>query len=84
MRTTLSLDDDVAAMLNRLQKASGSTPKEVVNTALREGLGRMNQAAAKDKRFKTSAVLLGRCKVPNLDDIGEVLAFGEGASRESS
>jgi hypothetical protein len=78
MRTTLSLDDDVAAMLNRLQKSSESSFKELVNTALREGLGRMNQPSAKNKTFKTSAVSLGQCKFPNLDDIAEVLAFGEG------
>lgn len=78
MRTTLSLDDDVAALLNQLQKSSNATFKEVVNAALREGLGRMNQPAAKNKPFKTSAVSLGRCKLPNLDDVAEVLAFGEG------
>ena len=41
MRTTLSLDDDVAALLERVRKAKDASLKEVVNAALREGLVRM-------------------------------------------
>lgn len=35
MRTTLSLDDDVAALLEQLRKASAATFKQVLNDALR-------------------------------------------------
>jgi hypothetical protein len=38
MRTTLTLDDDVAAMLHRVAKERGISFKEAVNTALRAGL----------------------------------------------
>jgi hypothetical protein len=31
-----------------------------------------------DGDFETSVVSLGDCRLPNLDDIAEVLAFGEG------
>jgi hypothetical protein len=38
MRTTLTLDDDVAAMLQQLRKARGDNFKALVNEALRAGL----------------------------------------------
>ena len=36
MRTTLSLDDDVAALLEKVRKAKDASLKEVVNAALRD------------------------------------------------
>lgn len=39
MRTTLTLDDDVAAALKRAARSSGRTFKEIVNDGLRVGLG---------------------------------------------
>ncbi len=38
MRTTLSLDDDVAQLLNKEVRRSGDSFKEVVNRFLRMGL----------------------------------------------
>jgi uncharacterized Fe-S cluster-containing radical SAM superfamily enzyme len=38
MRTTLTIDDDVAAILERERKRKGLTFKEFVNAALRRGL----------------------------------------------
>jgi hypothetical protein len=38
MRTTLSLDDDLAETLNRKARHSGRSFKEVVNVAIRRGL----------------------------------------------
>jgi hypothetical protein len=38
MRTTLSLADDLAAILNRKARHSGRSFKEVVNAAIRRGL----------------------------------------------
>jgi hypothetical protein len=38
MRTTLSLDDDVAQLLNKEVRRSGGSFKEVVNRFLRMGL----------------------------------------------
>ena len=42
MRTTLSLDDDVAAELERVRQQRGVRFKEVVNDALRRGLRDMS------------------------------------------
>lgn len=38
MRTTLTLDDDVAAKIERLRKTRDQSLKDLVNDALREGL----------------------------------------------
>jgi hypothetical protein len=38
MRTTLTLDDDVAAMLQRRARLTGLPFKQVVNDAIRDGL----------------------------------------------
>jgi hypothetical protein len=80
MRTTLTLDDDVAAMLQRVQKKTDATLKDVVNEALRRGLEEMSHPAVAKPRFVTRAVDLGRCYFPNLDNTWEVLAEAEGES----
>jgi hypothetical protein len=78
MRTTLSLDDDVAALLRRVLKARKASLKVVVNQALREGLRRMTEPTARRRPYRTRAVSLGRCLVDNVDDVAEVLAHAEG------
>ena len=81
MRTTLSLDKDVAAAIERLRKARKATLKEVVNEALRRGLGQMASPPAAPRRpFRTRGVSLGRCLVGNVDNVSEVLAVAEGES----
>ena len=79
MRTTLSLDKDVAAALERLRKARNAGLKELVNEALRRGLGQMTAPPAPPRRpFRTRTVSLGRCLVGNVDNVSEVLAVSEG------
>ena len=46
MRTTLTLDDDVAAKLKSLTRRSGASFKDVVNDTLRRGLARASRAPA--------------------------------------
>ena len=41
MRTTLTLDPDVASLAQRLQRARGQSFKAIVNEALRSGLRAM-------------------------------------------
>ena len=72
MRTTLSLDDDVSALLEKIRKARGASFKQIVNEALREGLTRLS-TPVKTKPFRTQAMDLGTCYYPNLDNIWEVL-----------
>ena len=78
MRTTLSLDDDVAILLEQVRKATGTGLKDVVNKALREGLLGMVQPPTSRIPFRTEAVSLGRCYLPSLDDVADVLASAEG------
>jgi len=77
MRTTLSLDDDVAAALERLRKGRDASLKEVVNEALRRGLRQMDRKQRRS-RFRTRTVDLGRCRIGSLDDVAEALALAEG------
>ena len=72
MRTTLSLDDDVAALLEQMRKARDTTFKQMVNDALREGLARLS-SPAKTQPFRTQSVDLGHCYYPNLDNVWDVL-----------
>lgn len=50
MRTTLTLDDDLAAELNRTARLSGRSFKEVVNAVIRQGLSAGAQPSAAEYR----------------------------------
>jgi len=79
MRTTLTLDKDVSAALERLRKARRASLKQIVNDALRQGLGQLSSPPPLPRRpFHTKAVSLGRCLVGNVDNVAEVLAVAEG------
>ena len=79
MRTTLTLDKDVAAMLERMRRARKASLKQVVNEALRQGLARMTAPPpAPGKPFRTDTLPVGRCLVGNVDNVAEVLAVAEG------
>ena len=80
MRTTLTLDDDVAAALERLRSTSKTSLKELVNQALREGLRQMGARRKRRELFRTHAVSLGRPLTGSLDNVAEVLAVAEGES----
>jgi hypothetical protein len=51
VRTTLSLDDDVANLLQKEIRRSGEPMKQAVNRLLRSGLAQAS-APAKPKRFR--------------------------------
>lgn len=78
MRTTLTLDDDVAAALKRLRKSRDLSLKELVNEILRQGLREGNNPPKQQKRYRTRVVNLGPSKIGSLDKISEVLAIIEG------
>ena len=78
MRTTLTLDADVAALLRRMQETHGGSFKAVVNDALRQGLRQMVAPPDPPIHYRTPVVDLGRCLVGSLDDVAEVLAVAEG------
>jgi hypothetical protein len=78
VRTTLTLDDDVARLLERARKRRGTSLKQIVNEALREGLARLEAPPSPRKRHATKAVSLGRCLLDNVDDVAEALAAADG------
>jgi len=78
MRRTLTLDEDVAAILERLRKSRDASLKDLVNEALRRGLKDMTGRTKRRERLQTRSVALGRLRIPSLDNIGEALAIAEG------
>jgi hypothetical protein len=78
MRTTLTLDDDVAAMLRRAQQLRKAGLKQLVNEGLREGLARMMAPETRRKPYRVKPMDLGRCRLAALDNIAEALALSEG------
>jgi hypothetical protein len=78
MRTTLTIDDDVAAQLERLRRERDASLKDIINEALRHGLRDMATPAKPRKPFRTMSVDLGAPLLPNIDNIGEVLSIIEG------
>lgn len=74
MRTTITLDDDVAARLKRLSR--GGRFKDLVNQVLRRGLERMETREPRPD-YRVRGVKLGP-KRTDLDNIVEVLAETEG------
>lgn len=78
MRTTITLDRDIAVRLEGFRKRQDQTFKEAVNTALRAGLDRLEAPEKKPaKRYTLHAVSLGP-RLPNLDNVADVLATIEG------
>jgi len=80
MRTTITLDKDVAVVIERLRRARNQTLKEVINETLREGLKHAAPQRAKRVAIHSPTVDLGRCLIGNVDDVAEALALAEGES----
>jgi len=76
MRTTLTIDPDVAVGLERLRKAEKLSLKQAVNDVLRRGLHSRGKPAAA-KPYRTRSVDHGRLLLPNLDDVNGILAIIE-------
>ena len=78
MRTTLTLDDDVAAALERLRRQRRAGLKDLVNEVLRRGLRDIEAPQPPSAGFRTRSVALGRLKIVGIDNIAEALANAEG------
>jgi hypothetical protein len=59
MRTTVTLEPDVDALVTRAMRERGLTFKQAINEAIRAGLGRGER-----QPFRTAAKHLGRPAVP--------------------
>ena len=82
MRTTLTLDDDVAAKLNAEMRHSSKSFKEVVNGFLRIGLNAQWELQASGP-FRAQARKLGVYPGLNYDNIGELIQQIEGPLHKS-
>lgn len=80
MRTTLSIDDDVAAILLRVRQTRKMSLKAIINEALRNGLQQLTSPRPRRRPYRTPSFPLGRCLVGSVDDVSEALALGEGES----
>jgi hypothetical protein len=78
MRTTLTIEPDVARRLERLQKDRDASFKSIVNEALRLGLDALDHPAEPVGEYRTVPWDLGRCRLPDLDDVASALAHAEG------
>ena len=78
MRTTLTIDEDVASLLARLQKEREASFKDLVNEALRVGLRQLESPPARRRAHATKSSSLGGCLLPSIDDVSESLAIAEG------
>lgn len=77
MRTTLTLDKDVAARLAQTAKKRRLPFKTIVNDALRAGLSMIDRPS-ENPAFQTLGFDLGPSLVGSLDDVHGVLARVEG------
>jgi hypothetical protein len=76
MRTTLTLDDDVAV---KLKAAARNRPfRIVVNEALRAGLMVLEKRAPARKPYRTRGFDLGHSLVGSLDNVEEIVSRAEG------
>ena len=80
MRTTLTLDDDVAAKLTAEARKTGRSFKDVVNTALRMGLN-VKRPAGSVKPLRVHARALDARPGISFDNVEALLDQIEGASR---
>ena len=82
MRTTVTLDDDVAAKLQaEMRRQRSGTFKQIVNDVLRRGLLVRRELAA-SKPFRVRARRMGKMQGLNYDNVGELLEYVEGAEHK--
>jgi Arc/MetJ family transcription regulator len=77
VRTTLTLDDDVAAKLQSMSRRSGQSFKDVVNEMLRRGLADA-AGPARRRPFRVHARDLGARRPGSFDSVADLLEQLEG------
>jgi len=75
MRTTVTLDPDVAVQLEKEMRKEGLGFKEALNGALRRGLAAPPRRSR--RKFRLKVFDTGAARVP-FDDVAAALAHGEG------
>jgi hypothetical protein len=78
MRTTLTIDDDIAVELERLRRTRDASLKDLVNDALRLGLREITDRPKRKKPFRSRSFDGGGVLVKSIDNTAELLAEIEG------
>ena len=79
MRTTLTLDDDIAMQLTQLREKRKMSLRDVVNMAMRAGLIQMtNPESAKKRICKTPVYHATRSLIGDIASTADMLAVAEG------
>ncbi len=78
MRTTVTLEDDVAAELAKLQKRRKLAFKDALNEALRAGIEALARPSGPRRRVELRAHDAGRCLIGEIGSVSEALAVAEG------
>ena len=78
MRTTVTLDEDVAVLLKRVAKRREAPLTQVLNEALRRGLEALVRPPANTEPYRVRPWHLGASLVGSLDNVEEVLSRVEG------
>ena len=82
MRTTVTIDDDVAAKLQaEMRRQQSRNFKQILNDVLRRGLLVRRELAA-SKPFRVRARRMGKMQRLNYDNVGEMLEYLEGAEHK--
>ena len=82
MRTTVTIDDDVATKLEaEMRRQRSSNFKQILNDFLRRGLLVRRELAA-SKPFRVRARRMGKMQGLNYDNVGELLEYLEGAEHK--
>jgi hypothetical protein len=83
MRTTLSLDPDVAAMIERELSEHKTTLKALVNEKLRKGFAASTSSSGRRSFDLPKSMDLGKPLLKNLDNVAEILELIERDSNRS-
>lgn len=76
MRTTVTIEDDLAVLLESRRRETGMSFKQALNGALRDGLVSDTPSRQGTREpFHTPTFHLGEPLVDNIDNSGEVLSY---------
>ena len=82
MRTTVTIDDDVATKLEaEMRRQRSSNFKQILNDVLRRGL-LVRRELTDSKPFRVRARRMGKMQGLNYDNVGELLEHLEGAEHK--
>jgi hypothetical protein len=78
MRTTITIDEDIAVRLDQEMRKRRVSFKAILNEVLRAGLDSLGAPRRRRTEFKTKGFALGASLVGSLDNVEEVISRAEG------